>query len=135
MREYALKHSGLRHRELAWRMVDEDVVYLSPSTVYHILRAARLVCPWRRRRKRRREEQEKARRPNERWATDLKYVQVGGRNYSLITFLDEYSRYIVHHELLASMDGHSVSLAAQAALEKLGRDDAGQLPACSMSIV
>jgi putative transposase len=57
----------------------------------------------------------------------LKYVQVAGRNYYLITFLDEYSRYIVHHELLASMDGRSVSLAAQAALEKLGRNEAGQL--------
>jgi hypothetical protein len=31
---YALKHPELRHRELAWRMVDEDVACLSPSTVY-----------------------------------------------------------------------------------------------------
>lgn len=127
VREYALRHPGLRHRELAWRMVDEDVAYLSPSTVYRILRAARLVCPWQRRAKRRRQEQEKARRPDQRWATDLKYVQVGGRNYYLITFLDEYSRYIVHHELLASMDGHSVSVAAQAALEKLAGGSSGQL--------
>ena len=125
--QYALKHPELRHRELAWRMVDEDVVYLSPSTVYRILRAARLVCPWRRRRKRQRQEEEKPRRPDERWATDLKYVRVGERNYYLITFIDEYSRYIVHHELLPSMDGHTVSVAAQAALEKLGRNEAGEL--------
>jgi len=127
--QYALKHPELRHRELAWRMVDEDVVYLSPSTVYRILRAARLVCPWRRRRKRRREEEEKPRRADECWATDLKYVRVGERNYYLITFIDEYSRYIVHHELLATMDGHTVSLAAQAALEKLERDEEGNLRA------
>ena len=30
---YARRHPELRHRELAWRMVDEDVAYLSPSTV------------------------------------------------------------------------------------------------------
>ncbi len=30
---FACKHPELRHRELAWRMVDEDVAYLSPSTV------------------------------------------------------------------------------------------------------
>ena len=50
---YARKHPELRHRELAWRMVDEDVAYLSPSTVYRILKQANLVCPWRRRAKRR----------------------------------------------------------------------------------
>jgi putative transposase len=119
VKQYALAHLELRHRELAWRMVDEDVVYLSVSTVYRILKAEKLVCPWRRRRKRRREEEEKATRPDERWATDLMYVQVQGRRYFYVAFLDEYSRYIVHHELLRSMDGDSLSLAAQAAIETL----------------
>jgi putative transposase len=127
VKAYALKHPEIRHRELAWRMVDDDAVYLSPSTVYRILRREELVCPWRRRKKRRREDAEKARRPNQIWATDLKYVAVGDRNYYLISFLDEYSRYLVHHELLASMDGHTVSLAAQAALETLPRDGEGRL--------
>lgn len=129
VKAYALKHPAIRHRELAWRMVDEDIVYLSPSTVYRILRREELVCPWTRRKKRRREENEKARRANEIWATDLKYVAVGERNYYLISFLDEYSRYIVHHELLRSMDGHTVSLAAQAALETLPRDAEGRFSA------
>ena len=127
VKEYALKHPGIRHRELAWKMVDADVAYLSPSTVYRILCVEDLVCPWRRRKKRRREENEKAGRPDEIWATDLKYVSVGAHNYYLISFLDEYSRYIVHHELLRSMDGHTVSLAAQAALETLPRDEDGRL--------
>ncbi len=127
VKKYALKHAGIRHRELAWRMVDEDVAYLSPSTVYRILKREDLVCPWKRRKKRRRKEEEKPQRPNEIWATDLKYVAVGERNYYLISFLDEFSRYIVHHELLRSMDGHSVSLAAQAALETLPRDRTGRL--------
>ena len=127
VRAYALKHPGIRHRELAWKMVDEDVAHVSPSTVYRILRAEDLVCPWRRRKKRRREEGEKAGRRDEIWATDLKYVAVGERNYYLISFLDEFSRYIVYHELLRSMDGHTVSLAAQSALETLGRDEEGRL--------
>ena len=37
VKQYALKHPEVRHRELAWRMVDEDIAYLSPSTVYRIL--------------------------------------------------------------------------------------------------
>jgi len=127
VRAYALAHPAVRHRELAWRMVDEDVACLSPSTVYRILREEKLVCPWRRRTKRYRGDDEKAGRRDEVWATDLKYVRAGARNYYLVSFLDEYSRYIVHHEPLTSMDGHSVSLAAQAALETLARDAEGNL--------
>ena len=127
VRAYALKHPELRHRELTWRMVDEGVAYLGASTVYRILREAKLVCPWRRRSKRRREEDEKAARPNQIWATDIKYVWVGERYYFLVCFLDEYSRYIVHHELLWGMDGPTVSLAAEAALETLPVDAEGRL--------
>lgn len=126
VRAYALKHPGIRHRELAWRMVDDDVAYLSPTTVYRILRAEALVHPWRRRKKRVKEEDDKASAPDAIWATDLKYVAVGERRYYLISFLDEYSRYLVHHELLRSMDGPTVSVAAQAALETLPRDAEGR---------
>jgi transposase InsO family protein len=125
--KFALKHPELRHRELAWRLVDEDVAYLSPSTIYRILRDEKLVCSWSRRSKRRRNAMEQATRPNQIWATDLKYVWVGGRHYFLVCFLDEYSRCIVHHELLWNMTGDEVSLAAQAAFEKLPRDEQGRL--------
>ena len=47
------------------------------------------------------------------------HVQVGGRVYYFVAFLDEYSRYIVHHEMLLGMDGLTVSLAAQKAIETL----------------
>jgi transposase InsO family protein len=129
---YARRHPELRHRELAWRMVDEDVVCLSPSTVYRILKEAHLVCPWRRRTKRRRSAVEKAQRANERWVTDLMQVQVGGGVYYFVSFMDEYSRYIVHHEVLTGMDGISVSLAAQAAIDGLARGADGQAVAKPM---
>jgi putative transposase len=116
---YARRHPELRHRELAWRMVDEDVACLSPSTVYRILKEAGLVCPWRRRAKRSRTAAEKPGRPDERWVTDLMQVVVGGVAYYLVCFMDEYARYIVHHEVLAGMDGRSVGWAAQAAIDRL----------------
>src|SRR5262245_25746107 len=107
-------------------MVDEDVACLSPSTVYRILKEAGLVCPWRRRAKRRRAEAEKATRPDQRWSTDLMQVQVGRGVYYFVSFLDEYSRYIVHGELLPGMDGISVSRAAQAAIDTLAKGEGGQ---------
>ena len=46
------------------------------------------------------------------------YVRFGAGQYYLVTFLDEYSRYLVHWELLTDMRGASVSLAAEGALRK-----------------
>ena len=116
---YARRHPELRHRELAWRMVDEDVAYLSASTVYRILKEANLVHPWRRRTKRSREEDEKATRPNERWATDVLQIVLGVGTYFVVSFMDEYSRYVVHYELTTGVDGITLSTAAQAAIDTL----------------
>jgi putative transposase len=124
--DYARKHPELRHRELAWRMVDEDVVCLSPSTVYRILKTANLVCPWRRRTKRNREEDEKATRPDERWATDVMQIMLGAGTYFVVNFMDEYSRYVVHFEIATGMDGITVSTAAQAAIDTLPKGTDGQ---------
>ena len=121
--QYARAHPELRHRELAWRMVDEDVAFVSPSTVYRVLKEASLVCPWKGRRKRRREDHEKASRSDERWATDLMHLKVAEAEYYFVSFIDEYSRYIVYQELLTGMDGVTVSVAAQAALETLTSPD------------
>jgi putative transposase len=123
---YARKHPELRHRELAWRMVDEDVACLSASTVYRLLKEANLVCPWRRRQKRSRAEQEKPTGPNQRWVTDLMQLVIGGGVYYLVCFMDEYSRYIVHHEVLTGMDGQTVSLAGQAAIDELPKGADGK---------
>jgi transposase InsO family protein len=39
----------------------------------------------------------------------------------VISFMDEYSRYIVHHEVLLGIDGITLSLSAQKAIETLPR--------------
>lgn len=115
---YALLHPEIRHRELSWRMIDDDVAYLSQSTVYRILKGESLMCSRPGRKKRYRDEI---------WATDLMYLTLGESQYYLLNFIDEYSRYLVHWELLTSMDGHSISIAAQRALETLTMNDQGQV--------
>jgi len=125
--EYALNHPEIRHRELSWRMVDDDVAYLSQSTVYRILKGESLMCTRPGRKKRYRDEIEKASRPDEIWATDLMYLTLEESQYYLLNFIDEYSRFLVHWELLTSMDGHSISLGAQRALETLTMNKQGQV--------
>lgn len=55
------------------------------------------------------------------------YLRLGTGQYFLVTFLDEYSRYLVHWELLTTMDGQAVSLAAQAAIDTLPKTAEGKV--------
>jgi len=104
---------------LAYAMIDDNVAYVSPSTVYRILREENLVCRWKPNKNRAKRVRFKGRKPDQKWQSDIRYVKLGRSNYYLITFIDEYSRFIVHHELLRSMDGDSVAWAAAKALSPL----------------
>ena len=127
VRRYALEHPESRHRELAWRMIDEDGAYVSSSTVYRILKEEQLIGPRRGRRKRYRDEHEKAQYPDQIWGTDIMYLKVSQIQYFFLAFIDEYSRYLVHWELLSSMDGLTITQAMLRALEPLPCVDEGQL--------
>ena len=115
------RNPAMSFREIAYTMMDEDIAYFSPSTVYRILKKYDLITPWNRgtwastR-------PEHAKSPDERWQTDIMYVKIRGRFFYLLIFIDEYSRYIKHRALLTSKDADSVSLEAQAAINILTRD-------------
>ena len=116
---YALANPKDGYRRLAWQMVDADVAYVSPSTVYRILNDADLLYRWKRGRSIG-EPPPRPQRPNERWHTDIMYLRVEGTWYFLVTVLDGYSRYVVHWELLTSMRAADVRLVIQQALERTG---------------
>ena len=63
-----------------------------------------------------------ATKPDEKWQSHIMYIRIHGRFFYLFVFIDEYSRYIVHHSLLVSMDAGSVSIEAHVAIEILRKD-------------
>ncbi len=65
-------HPELRHRALAWTMVDEDVAYVLPSTVYRILSEAGLIEPWNRSKRGTGQLPARPGKPNQLWQTDLR---------------------------------------------------------------
>jgi putative transposase len=113
------KHPELRHRSLAWTMVDQDVACLSPSTVYRILKEAGLVRAWDLKERGKGKVPTRPTEPNRLWQTDIRYVKLRGVTYYLLVFVDVVSRWIPYWELLRRMDGATVSLATLAALETL----------------
>jgi transposase InsO family protein len=98
-------------------MVDGQVACVGESTVYRVLSEADLLSRWKRSAASSGEYHFRPNAPNQQWHTDVMYVWVAARFYFLLSFVDAYSRYVVHHKLLMSLDGQSVAIELQAALE------------------
>jgi len=116
---YAGTHPDEGYRRLTYMMLDDDIVAVSPSTTYRVLSQAGLLNIWNRTKK-----STKGTgfiqpgKPHQHWHTDIKYVNFKGTFLFLISVIDGYSRYIVHHELRMNMQEYDVQLTIQRALEK-----------------
>lgn len=118
---YYWKHEyeGDGYRRLCYRMIDENVVYASPSSVYRVLKEANLLNKFKPCK-----ESKKGRgyvqptRVHQEWHIDISYVNVLGTFLFLIAIIDGYSRYIVVYDLRASMQEADVAIVLQRAHEK-----------------
>ena len=86
-------------------MLDRDIVAVSPSSVYRVLKEAGLLGqgPGKSSRKGSGFVQPLA--PHDHWHIDFSYVNVGGTFYYLCSVLDGCSRSIIHWEIRESMKG------------------------------
>ena len=116
--DFALAHTQDGYRRLTWAMVDRDVAHLSESAVYRILSEHGLLYRWAAAVRHSGQGPPPVTAPNQRWHTDIMHLRIGQVWYFLVSFLDAYSRYIVHWELLTQMTADEVTLAQLAALEK-----------------
>ena len=106
------------YRRLTFMMLDQDVVAVSPSSVYRVLKGAgRLNRNWQKPSKKGTGFVQPLR-PHQEWHIDIAYVNVAGTFYFLCTLLDGYSRFIVHWELRESMKEQEVETILQRAREK-----------------
>jgi len=117
--KYAKVNIEEGYRRLTYRMIDEDIAYASPSSVYRVLKAAGLLNRFNysaKTLKGRGYIQPKA--PHEEWHIDISYINILGTFLFLIAIIDGYSRYIVHYDLRASMQEEDVKLVVQKAHER-----------------
>lgn len=107
------------YRRLTYRMLDENIVAVSPSSVYRILEAEGLLNQWNTvKTSAKGSGFQQPEKPHEHWHTDIKYINFRGTFLFLISVTDGYSRYIVHHEVRANMAAYDVQLTMQRAKEK-----------------
>ncbi len=109
----------LGYRRLTYMMIDEDVAFLSPATVYRVLKSTNLLNKW----------SIKGKsikgcgfiqplKPHEHWHIDIAYVNILGTFFFLICILDGFSRMILYHEIRSNMQEYDVEIVLRRAKEK-----------------
>ena len=99
-------------------MIDADVVAVSPSSVYRVLRAQGFLRKWHGGTSTKGSGFKGPVGPHEHWHIDISYLNIRGTFYYLCSILDGYSRYIVHWEIRESMKEADVEIVLQRAREK-----------------
>src|ERR1700752_4202680 len=115
---YARAHPGQGYRRVGYPKLDEELVPVSPSSVYRVLQAAGLLSPWERKASSKGQGFEQPSQAHQHWHIDIAYLKLGGIFYYLCSVLDGYSRYIVHWEIREQMTETEVQLILQRAREK-----------------
>jgi transposase InsO family protein/transposase-like protein len=118
--ELALDYPHLSSRELAYKLTDEQQVFISESSVYRILKAKGLItAPAHIFLSAADEFSTKTGFVHQMWQTDFTYFKILGWGwYYLSTVLDDYSRYIVHWELCEGMKVEDVKRTVDRAIIK-----------------
>ena len=116
--EFLCQNRDEGYRRLAFMMLDEDVVAVSPSSVYRVLKSEGLLQRWNRKPSSKGQGFKGPSQPHEHWHIDVSYLNIKGTFYYLCGVLDGYSRYIVHWEIRESMTESGVEIMLQRAREK-----------------
>jgi putative transposase len=106
------------YRRLTFMMLDQDIVAVSPPSVYRVLKQAGLLERFNGKPSRKGTGFVQPLRPHEHWHVDVSYLNIAGTFYFLCSILDGYSRFIVHWEIRETMKEGEVETILQRAREK-----------------
>jgi putative transposase len=106
------------YRRLTYMMLDADIVAVSPSSVYRVLKAAgKLGRRWGAPSKKGKGFDQPLQ-PHEHWHVDVSYINICGTFFFLCSILDGYSRFVVHWEIRPTMKEAEVETILQRAHEQ-----------------
>ncbi len=107
------------YRRIAYKMLDLNIAAVHPSSVYRILKKAGLLNKWNTtKRNLKGTGFKQPDYPHKHWHVDIKYLNFNGTFLFLISVLDGYSRYVLHHEVRKNMTEYDVEITIQKAKDK-----------------
>lgn len=117
--EYALGHQTSGYRRMCYEMMDANLVAVSPSSVFRVLRDNDLMNRFKRPGPSKKGSGfEQPLGPNEHWHIDISYLNICGTFYYLCSVLDGYSRKIIAYGIGETMTEREVELIIEQAKEK-----------------
>ena len=115
---FHLKNPLEGYRRLAFMMLDADVVAVSPSSVWRVLKQAGLLSKWLSKPSKKGTGFEQPPQPHQQWHIDISYINISGTFYYLCSVLDGYSRFLVHWDLRESMKEADIEIILERAKER-----------------
>ena len=106
------------YRRLTYTMLDANIVAVSASSVYRVLKAAGVLDRHNSKPSRKGKGFGQPSAPHRHWHVDISYLNLGGTFYYMCSILDGYSRFIVHWEIRQSMTEQDVETIIQRARER-----------------
>lgn len=106
------------YRSLTYMMLDHDIVAVSPSSVYRVLRDAGRLRRWNGKTSKKGTGFQQPLDPHQHWHVDISYINICGTFYYLCSVLDGFSRAIVHWDIQPSMTEAAVELVLLRGREK-----------------
>jgi len=106
------------YRRLTYMMIDCDIVAVSPTSVFRVLRDAGRLRHWNLRPSKKGTGFEQPLAPHEHWHVDIAHINIHGTFFYLCAVLDGASRYLVAWSLQESMTEADVEILLQRAKEK-----------------
>jgi len=114
---YHFDHPLEGYRRLAFMMLDDDIVFVSPASVYRVLSGADLLGRFAGKPSLKGTGFQQPGTPHEHWHIDVTHVNIHGTFYYLFSVIDGYSRYLVHWDIRESMKEMDVEIILQRARE------------------
>ncbi|MGB9591710.1 MAG: IS3 family transposase [Candidatus Kryptoniota bacterium] len=107
------------YRRLTWMMVDENIAFASPSSIYRVLKEHNLLNMWSK-------THDTAKKKgfdqpltiHEQWHTDISYIRIQNIFYYFVSVMDGFSRMILVWDLFISMEELTVEIIMMRAKEK-----------------
>jgi transposase InsO family protein len=114
---FYMTHQEVGYRRLTFTMLDSNIVAVSPTTTYRVLKGAGLMRQWNRKDSKKGEGFKQPSKAHEHWHVDVSYLNIRSTFYYFCGLLDGYSRYIVHWEIRESMTEKDIEIIIQRARE------------------
>ncbi len=111
-------HAEEGYRRLTFMMLDENIVAVSPSSTYRVLKEAGVMRKWNGKTSKKGTGFVQPLRAHEHWHVDVSYINVCGTFYYFCGLLDGFSRYIVNWEIREAMKESDIEIIIQRAKEK-----------------